>query len=520
MTRTFPTLLLLSLIIFSCKPTTPPIPEHPWIDLPINFTPKPFDIPYQSISVIEIARFTPPDGFVWPAAEGESGRTIILNKKDPVTGQPIYRALWLGKKSAEAETLSLFVWDLEQNTLEIIEQDIPSLGGSPMRFLSVAPKYGPANKEEPYINAVTLYTGGESSISKVTVDDEKPIGLPIVTGAGLDKLKFGSEEKSKHFFLYLSAYELSPEDMRVQNNGGFFEPVFVFQSYIDQPVEMPDGVTRLVPGLCSLSYKDLYELELASLDRALDDTYGSELTGFQFYHRLFYCFFKSTGMDERNNFIFIRNQFNENIPVCAISFGNNENTDDSVVDTEFELIDYFPMVDYLEREIIFGQREIPDNPDKVLLAAMNINTTELYFGRSEELDVLWQTEIPKIFSHTEYFEIRDEAEISKDRPYIACLDQKTGELTIFDPLLGSIRSQTVVDLSQATESGILPSFCRDTWEWNVVRDDGTGEIVEDYRPPVSLFIHDPNSNEIIQLEIETRELYGPSIVPLSDENSE
>jgi len=518
MTRSFPTLLLLSLIICSCKPATPPTPEHRWIDLTINSTPKPFDIGYQSISVSEIARFTPPDGFIWPAAEGESGRTIILNKKDPATGQPHYRALWLGKEIAEAETLSLFVWDLKQNTLEIIEQDIPTSGDTAMTFLSVVPSRNLFGEDGPSIYAVTLYTGGESSVSKVTVDDEKPIGLPIVTGAGLDKLKFGSTDKAERFFLDLSAYELSLEDFHIQNNGWIFAPTFIFQSYIDREVKMPDGVTRLVPGLYSLSIKiDLTELELDPLDRALDETYGAEFIGFQYYYRRFYCFFKGIAPYEANNYIFIRGQLNENIPVRRISFANTENTVESTVSTEFELIDYLPMFDYMGREVIFGEREIPANPDKVLLTALNIATREfLYNKRSEGLDVIWQSEIPKIFSHTESFEISDEADESKDRPYIACLDQITGELTIFDPLLGSIRNQSMVDLSQAMESGMLPSFSRDTWKWNVVLDDKTGDYVLDYRPPISLFIHDPNSNELIQLEISTKETEGPSIRPLEN----
>ena len=103
--------------------------------------------------------------------------------------------------------------------------------------------------------------------------------------------------------------------------------------------------------------------------------------------------------------------------------------------------------------------------------------------------VIWESDVPNKFDVCTVLLTGED-----ERPYIVCLDPSYGNITVFDPLTGSIRAQSNVELSD--------------WDWENTTQSSTSfaEFLDSPAEGNLVFIHDPAVNEIIELEISVRSI--------------
>ncbi len=475
-------LLLLVFILTGCNPPVrrqPVVP--PWIVR--ELTDKSIDVPYEAVSVRETARYTPPDSFIWPESFGIRGQTLISGNEDEYH---LYTAS-LAKAEVPARAHD---WNLSDNSVSHVILD-PQPPENTWRPIPIQ-LYRETPGTETIPGFVYVSPNGESSIRAVSIDNSDPIPLPIIDRIFIINpwLDVDESDSNLNFLIYdVTQMELSATELLAASNGDY--QGIVFEKYIDWEVRIPDKPIRLVPGWVCIRFNFDRQIWVTGLYEQVMKTFGAEFTGW--YDNLF--FFQGESPFDSNQYTYITDETNDGSTVLAIPPWSPSS--DIETPETLKITGYIPAVRWNSENVFFAEYGAGDNQSAYYVAiSMAIEDLE-----QSEPSVIWHAEVPNMFSISTVI-YSGTIESDEQRPYIVCLNPLTGELTVFDPLLGSIRNQTIIELSDFQEGGSLASFCA-----NFERDT--------VQPVV--FIHDPNANEIIQLELEFSEPgTGINIRPLDD----
>jgi len=442
--------------------------------------PSSLDIPWQAVSVTEFARHTPPDDVVWPTSAGEWGQTgwlwdePLVFDETPVENtrgnvQPVFFTATV-PSTAPGEPSVQYDWTLFNNRIGSYSPDNqPPFGSLPLPIMedSLIDIPGGSNQSTLAHHDILYFdTSGESELRFVNIDDSGPIGLPTINSIFCNGSPVDLGDAS----------ELSATDILfpMERDGSLF---MLVRSYVDDNLSMPEGTTRIVPSWWSFNLLDINIFPPQDLSALHDLTFGATLTGFaqSKYHDIPQLFFLSgISPHDEKTYAFI----------C--SMGNA-----LAIETDIRFTRYIPAVFYNDSLVVFSE---PDDADPEVTALMLSGTSV----DSLEVSVLWKSEVPLIFSISTTIPVVTEA--GTIRPYIVCLNPIDRTLTVFDPLLGLVRSTGQIDISEWREGNPLPSFCVN--------------FNADPEQPY-IFIHDPAANELIELHLDARApSEGSTIVPV------
>jgi len=441
-----------------CAPRSHPPPQAPWTTVALGV--GSVDVPYEAVTVREVARHKPPDGVTWPAALDFRGQTAWLwDGDDPVLYASPYAAPGSVKDSEETGAAFAYVWSLRKTTIER-----RALANTPAETSWPAIPYPEAAVSESAvsddIDFACINPTGQSATHFLTIDDGEPVGVPIVDSISSSSLP--ERDMAQH--------ELAA--------GVFFSPMerigapsLVFLTYIDLPVDMPNGITRLATNWMRIGLQT--PEDPLSLGPAVAATFGAELSGFMGDPAVY--FFRGRSPFDNQELTFVSNLTS----TVAIRPWEDPTMTDGL-SGPLRTSDFIPAVEWAGEHVVFaelGER----SGDSFYAVAIRLDLADL---ERIEPEVIWASEVPDIFELATVVSVG-----TNGRPYIVCLDPVGGGITVFDPLLGSIRYQGTIDLAAGDSMMHTAAFC--------VNFDP-----DPARP--TLFIHDPNANEIIELAIETR----------------
>lgn len=479
------TILLILILPVSCNPPPPgeeePLP--PWTTVAMSSRPQPFDLPYEAVAVHQTARYTPPDGKIWPAGIGYTGQTM-WGIQDGVT--KLYACTiperTTGDEGEENIILvpeTLYHWNLSENEIDEYPLDPPPPDTSWLPIPTALKSRTPSGFTEIYSFAI-ISAGDESATRAVTIEESDPINLKIIDSIsyyGLDgKLRLTNE-------IDLDNFELSSTNIIVPSDR-LGAPVLAVENYYDYFLRMPDGVTRLATNRATI---DLINNEIIPFDEAIDETFGADLIGFSKDPGI--LFFTGESPYDGEEYAFVKSTCCvKAIPALNLS---------SDIEEEPQLLritGYMPSVKYEDSAIVFaeyGENTI-DESETTHIAALRFENAD---PLGDDPYIIWHADVPNIFAVCTVIYVGNPA-----RPYLLTLDPTNGDLRIFDPLMGSIRYETNIEIAEFRSGMDLAGFA-------------LTHFPSPYHPIA--FIHDPNANEIIEIRLEILEdIPGRGIVAI------
>jgi len=429
----------------------------------VNNSPEPLDIPHELVRVSEIGRYQPTDEVSWPAGNAGLTRTVWAWDSPAVTGttgievpEPVlYTATSPSTGTDEMTSTAAceYLWGLDYGSVivtEIENQPVPDAVPVPAVL---------TDDTDESIDYMTYYidTSGESEIRKVSIDDQEPVGLPIINSVTTDGIP-----------IYLSeGYEEVSASGIILPADRMIVPAILSTEHRDDGVALPDGGVNLYERWSIIGFG----WDRVRTDSSLvnEITRGADINGFL------------KVSDDPTSFLFFLSDIPPGVsrPVTYISNGREVMS----FDGEHRITGYVPSVRYHDDLLVFAE----SGPDGSLIAAYKL-TGDLELVEDIVVTKIWEAEVPRIFSISTTVPVRSET--GDIRPYIVCLDVLDTILTVFDPLTGSIRYQEPIDITPWADGNPLPDFC-------VCGNP-------DPTRPIAL-IHDPAANEIIQLQLQTSE---------------
>ena len=468
--RNFVLAIVFLISVAGCTPPPDdPQPESaPWTIVDLNTDPQPLDLPYEAVTVTEVARYTPPDDLEWPSSVGYMGQTVWTLRN----GRPHLYACSLVENIIDEDSggeeiipATLYRWDIGENDLEEYILDPPPPDDSMLPIPLGVRMATPSGFSERFSWAV-LSAEGDSSTRAISIEDDEPVPLPIIDSIsyyGPDGKGFIANDIDKR------TYELSPTNIFVPADR-LGAPVFIAENYRDYFLEMPDGVTSLATNFAKF---DLVSNDIKSFDEEIERTLGAELTGFTRNPEQF--FFVGESPFDGVAYTYINSDCCVKAipPVTFPDFGDGESI-------PMRITGYLPGVIYQDRHLVFAEFEPNDteNKDRTRIVALGFQYPDPW---DSDPVIVWQQDVPNIFGVCTIVRVGDTG-----RPYILTLDPTNGDIKIFDPLLGSIRYEGHIELAGWEDGMSIAGFAL--------------KFIPDPSMPVA-YIHDPNANEIIELKI-------------------
>ncbi len=482
--------VLLCILIVGCPaPQSDTQDKPPWTVIELNTTPQPLDVPYQAVTVNEIARYTPPDNITWPAAIDFRGQTAWKWNETEI-GLFAAEIITSEEDDTESRTTQLYKWTLSNDDINTVSVSRTPSGNA---WLPVpVPISAQSRRFFNVAGFAFVIGGGESTTRSISMGENEAIGLEIINDIWFYRFNATSPHKistnsdfSQGFYELAMNHVYAPLERNRAN-------CLVFQDYRDQHIPMPDGVMKITKNYACVNLDNLWVMPL---EKAIRDTYGAEFTGFTLFEGIPPNFFFS-GVSPFDNSYYIyvsNNSYTIAIPIEGIL--KDDGQDDIVMPVK--VTGYIPAVQYAGTMIVFAEHH-NDDDESTLISAIQFETGNIK-NITGQPSVIWSSEVPNIFSVATVIPVGENADTA--RPYTVCLNPLTGELTVFDPLLGSIRHQSIIELAEWHAGDNLASFCVN------FDPDPTRPIV---------FIHDPNANEIIELELQISEPTRGNIVPIEE----
>ena len=427
---------------------------------------QPMSLPSEPVTVTESARYTPPDGKIWPVAIGYTGQTMWGVEREKTTLYSCANSMrMIGDENYRSVPTSVYQWDIDENFIEEFPLDPPPPDSSWMQIpLAVKTRTSSGFLEQYWFGI--LSQGGVSSTRAVTIEDSEPIDLPLIDSVSYydtgGRLVLRNNIDQDHF-------ELSTTDIFVPCDR-MGASVLVFKNYLDYLLKMPDGVTRIAINWTRL---DLINNQIAPFGEEIDLTLGAELTGFSKDPGMY--FFVGESPFDGKDYTYIKGT------CCVKTLPAVDLTDDGIDNPlALRITGYIPSARYQNSIIMFAEYGDNGNESETThVAALRFNSSD---PLADDPYIVWHGDVPNIFGVSTVIYAGTGA-----RPYILTLDPTTGDITVFDPLLGSIRYEGNIEIAQWRSGMNLAGF------------------VLTYFPtpyfPIA-YIHDPNANEIIELRLD------------------
>jgi hypothetical protein len=460
--RLFALAILLLIFAASCNPRSKEIQV-----IPLDLARQPLTLSHLAVSVTEAARYKPPDGQIWPS---ENSPTAVTSFSLDSNGYSLSAfgitsvAAGEGVDQPGSSEWDAFSWNLSTNIVDSI----------------------PLNPQ-PAQNSIDAYVSGYMGHQHVLIDASaasqsfqistagEMIGAPIIR-------KFMIYDAGGQLLRDLevdaSQYELLPGSLLKPLEGNYFNFYLFFKNAIRTPVAA-GSVTRLVEPWTSVQVQ---EWKITNHHWIIYNN-PTELTGYTLDHNLFFLSGKAVDGSPCSYAAFLEEKAFQ-LPNFEIPGSSDDQAKPLIID------DYLPLVEYDncfyvyadlgqtspgKRYVVGLQFEIPVNSGPIIPDKSRENLTNPH--------IIWASEIPDIFQERMVMTTGPD-----NRPFILALDRLRGTITVFDPLLGAIQSQTRIPFMSPTI--MLPaSFCQPL----------------DSLLQRRALIHDPNANEIIELAIEFRE---------------
>ncbi len=487
MRRLWFALLVMILLVPGCPPSSGGSGKLPWSVIELGPV-SPLDVPSQAVTIREIGRYSPPDGSLWPAPLDYRGQTVWLWGSD---GNPMLiaaRPLPTQPEQGDQLPPQFMVWTPATGRLESLSFmcEPPADSWPPIPVFAQRGESG-----VPYgnIDFAFVSAGGESTTRGASIDKGEPRGLPVIDSilvCGTDIPDASKPTEARE--VRTGDRELSAENMLapLDRNGA---QSLVFRNFLHVTVDMPDKSMRLIPGWRRIDLDGA--TGPTSLYPALEMTYGAELTGFLDSPPVYFLTGKSPFESRSLTFV------TDLEKVAAIAPWRRPDQPDSAP-LPLKVTGYVPAVRWGtgNETVVFAEHGERAGNSTYIVATM-LDPSDIPGLRPE---IVWAADVPNMFA------VATVVPVGPDRrPYIVCLNPLSGEITVFDPLLGAIRHQGKIRLAAWEAGADLASFCL-----NFEPDPA--------RPVV--FVHDPVANEMIELRIEATESAGGSrgggIVPLDE----
>jgi hypothetical protein len=430
---------------------------------PLELVQRSMDVSPMAVSVREVARYSPPDGRIWPTEKDVTATTICIGNRlealavstgevDGITGQ------------SDSGVWASCSWNLSTNDYKSVPLDPQPPEGVYEAFISSDWHY-------------LIDPGGRSQSFQISTAGEI-FNAPIIK-----QFYIYSFNKSlvKTIPVDTSAYELLPDTMMLAMDSNLSNiSAVIFKDAQRVPIKAGE-VTKLVENWLRL------DLRTNTLEPVVDGLVNGNpavpTSHISYYGRwLFLAGQTSDGneceyaVDEYNSVFYV-------LPNYTMP-GSSDNAVNPI-----KITDILPEVEYQNSLFVFADFGEAAPGKKYIVALRIVDGAldkRLVVGQENkpryEFNVIWASEIPDIFSE------RIVVIGQNNRPYILALDTLHGNLTVFDPLLGSIQAQTRISY-QSQVVLYSAKFC-------IPENPSAGDHI---------FIHDPNANQIIELALEFSE---------------
>ncbi len=480
------TAIVCLIVVWGCAG---PEAEKPWIEIQLQT--DSIDAPYQAVELTEVARHQPPDNMEWPEGAYPIGGTVWRWSD----GQPVLTAVDMQMilPFEEAELTEGWTWDADLVTWRMREDSLARqelARGLPQRTLPAIPmlalfSIGSRHFEE--IHFALMDFEGVSQTREYEMESGEAVKPHVITAVRLyDPTTFIPDVLPTPIEVNVEEQELNPHVfMASMDRRG--APNLVFETFSMCEFEVSGEVTRLAKNWVRLNFGAGIAIDSESLCPAVEATGGAELTAYQDYPEIY--FFSGSLPDESTQCIFITN-----VETTYALTGLTSTDNPEAPGTPLKVTDRIPAVWWAGDLIVFAQSE-RSSADTIQVAAIKLHIP--YFLDEIEFSVIWEAEMPDIFGNSIVVPVEPDR-----RPYIVCLDPLTGDTAIFDPLLGSIRCQGRIEYHNPDADRQFASLCVN--------------LDPDPERPI-LFVHDPGSNEIIELRLDVSEaLQGVRIEPIEE----
>jgi hypothetical protein len=426
-------IFVICLCLVACKPAATGIPV-------IQPRAAKMDLPVQAVSIHEVARYFPAQGHTWPIAEGEDKNTLWEQG-------PILHAAISG---------TTYSWDLSIGTFDSFPMNPPP----PETSTEPIPIAG-----GPALYAV-VSNGGESHTLAFNVNGSSPTAAAIVDGLWIYDQNGGLVNRvgidaSQHELL--SGTEMLPLQ-------GFTTDRILLRDARTIPISVSKDVTRLAQTWAQVAVRSS---DIMSLDDMVSLSRASTLTGFD--ENTSWYFFINDSPPGGQPLTYI---CSDSGAISLVAWRRPDRPDDPA--KPLNITGYVPLVRYGQSTFVFADQGKIE-PSNRYIVALKLDGTQL---AQSNPTIIWESEVPDIF--TESIPVADPS----GRPYILCLHPYTGNLTVFDPLLGAIRAEAVIYLAPAIPGEPHAKFC--------IPATGPQQGLE-------ALIHDPNANQMIQIRFDLRE---------------
>jgi len=491
-------LIILVIILSGCTTevdSEPDVPNTPEVISPAT---QFLDLDYEIIAVSETRRFSPPGDVRWLAnwwigtnmawtRDSEDYNFFAIEaggRLREALGMPVY------DPEDDLYEADLVTWNPDTGEIELERYEPPlDRHGGWVPFLAW---WGPSDL--PFKSIFTV-PGAPSKVSSYYVDPESEAygGREYVPHPIFERINIYSGN------LLVSELDLAEKELSSAPTSILFplntrdNCAMVLESLVDIDIEQKDGTMKLVP---EYYYIGNINGGYFSMEYLAHKTGGAELTGFTVAPDVF--FFEGESPDDTGLRIYIG--YEEEMITLDLS-----EIESGIEITEYSPYDplridgRIPAVSYGDNTIVFATTEV-ESHFKIYTAAIMIDRNP---HEGTEPVVLWKSELPNIFKVPSSMLTVNLDSGTGERPYIVTLEPRSGEFAIFDPLTGSIRHQSVIELEDWHTHGHFAS---------IIAEMKSAEHSPGSSQPI--FIHDPNANEIIQLEISIGDSEGPSITPL------
>ncbi|HDS30368.1 MAG TPA: hypothetical protein ENN67_04915 [Firmicutes bacterium] len=424
---------------------------------PMELSELPMNIPSLAVNISIAGRFKPLGNNVWPESLDYERRTYWgYDGESPILFCASAGA-WVFPESDEFRPFrrpsNTFIWERAYDSITSSEIYIGTINeiNQPITF---------GYPENETVRYLFVGTGGESATRSVSIDGEEP--SPVAT---IDHLWITDA-------VGILIHEITPPSDMELYAGGVYTSInrfdtnsAVFMNLNKIEVAAPDDVVRLVDSWVLL---EIETGQLKKLDSLVEKTHGAVFNGF---------------LDPPGWFFFSDNSGSYVLDLTGniISFPKWQRDDKPEVPPRILVASsYIPSVQHENSRVVFFDLK-PRSGDAAYIVAIKFDGDKLV---ESDPQVIWSGEVPSIFGISTAI-----TSMQGGRPFIVCIDPLTGEITAFDALLGSISFEGRIELADWQPGGPVVSFCQYLQPWE--------------RNPI-LLLHDPNANEIIQLDFNAR----------------